>query len=333
MRRWLCLLLLGGHVLFASHAVFADANAFRGARIVERTAEETVVELAFAQDVRANATNVTSDRIEIRLRPSSAQQWDAIDESYDGDLDAIERVTIDGSAAAGYRVAIRLGWPMSIELLPQRDDRRVTLRLTRARCSRSLRPSIRSTRRRRRRRRPYVPPTEPSAAESVGNADRLRIRLRRRLPTADRPRWRRNTAVPSGCSRRRRNRRTSRCARLRWKRSEPRVNATTRTRRRSSCTSSSSSEYPDSELAPTIRQRLSGIVTRDLPAQKKLKVAARDTGAWSAVGNVSQFYQRYETSVNGDSPVVGVDGRVHERGRHRWAPVGSRRPGVARVDQ
>ena len=67
-------------------------------------------------------------------------------------------------------------------------------------------------------------------------------------------------------------------------------------------------EYPDSEAAPRIRQRLSGLLTRNLPVQKKLIKPEPGGGVWTAVGNVSQFYQRNEIAVNGDKPVTGVDG-------------------------
>ena len=67
-------------------------------------------------------------------------------------------------------------------------------------------------------------------------------------------------------------------------------------------------QYPDSEAAPRVRQRLLGLITRALPIQQKLKPPTRDDGTWTAVGNVSQFYQRNELSVNGDKSVVGVDG-------------------------
>ena len=67
-------------------------------------------------------------------------------------------------------------------------------------------------------------------------------------------------------------------------------------------------EYPDSEAAPRIRQRLSGLLTRNLPVQKKLIKPDIGGSMWTAVGNVSQFYQRNEIEVNGDKAVVGVDG-------------------------
>jgi hypothetical protein len=66
-------------------------------------------------------------------------------------------------------------------------------------------------------------------------------------------------------------------------------------------------QYPDAEQAPRIQQRLSGLVTRDLPVQKKLKEPERGDSAWDVGGGLSQFYQRNAVSVNGDSEVVGVD--------------------------
>jgi hypothetical protein len=66
-------------------------------------------------------------------------------------------------------------------------------------------------------------------------------------------------------------------------------------------------EYPDTAQAPRIRQRLAGLVTRNLPVQRKLKETRRTASEWTVNGSLSQFYQRNALSVDGGSEQVGVD--------------------------
>ncbi len=317
MRRRFWILLLSGLVVFGGRAALADASAFLAARIVEQSEVGTVVEFAFAQDVRANVTNMQGDRIEIRLRPSSAQEWDAVDESYHGDLGAIERVTIDGNAAAGYRVVIRLGWPMAIELMPQRDDRRVTLRLTKLAAPERAQFDV-----------PAVPVNaarttalvaEPASLTPSGDDEPVGVVVPTAEPASSDPFERALADGKSAAMAKDYDRaiglftKAADSTDIAVRQAALESLGTARERNQQDAQAKLLYEqflkqYPDSDLAPTIRQRLSGIVTRDLPVQRKLKVAARDSGAWTVAGNVGQFYQRYEMSVNGDRPVIGVDG-------------------------
>ncbi len=66
-------------------------------------------------------------------------------------------------------------------------------------------------------------------------------------------------------------------------------------------------EYPDSPEQRRVQQRLSGLITRNLPMKKKLNQAQEKDDAWSLFGNVSQFYRRHALTVEGSDEVVGID--------------------------
>ena len=66
-------------------------------------------------------------------------------------------------------------------------------------------------------------------------------------------------------------------------------------------------EYPDSEEERRIRQRLSGLITRNLPVRKKLKQEEDDVSNWNLFGNLSQFYRRHGITVEGSDEVVGIN--------------------------
>jgi hypothetical protein len=330
---------MGALVVLGCSLALADATPFEGARIVERSGDAVVVEFAFSEDVRATAHDARSDGFDIRLRGStSSGQWDQKVESYDGDLGAVERVTFDGSGAGGYRLAVQLGWPMTIELLPQSDSRRITVRLTKpADLERATEPTQTDA--------PAVTRAQiaslaaaPSQAES-GDARPTATPIDAALPHADQavdapsPKSDAPAAESDSADVYRQALADGRQAAM--TQDYPRAIALYTKAAESSDVAVRQealemlamarernhqdahakliydqflAQYPDSEAAPRIRQRLSGLLTRALPVQKKLAQPQRDAVAWTAVGNVSQFYQRNETAVNGDKAVVGVDG-------------------------
>jgi hypothetical protein len=308
-RCWLCILAL------CSGVVFAAATPFQGARVLARedareeesSDDATVIEFSFSEDLRATAHETTPDGIEIRFRGSSASaQWNQNDESYDGDLGAVEHVTFEGSGAGGYRLAIRVGWPMTIELLPQRDARRVAIRLTRPTAAQSRDEPVPVA--------ALVPAQTPSPDVPVAtgdpngtaatNADPYQQALNEGRQAAMTRDYARAIALYTKASQ-------SSDVMVRQEALEMLAMARERNHQDAQAKliyDQFLAQYPDAEQAPRIRQRLSGLITRDLPVRKKLIERPRDAVAWTAVGNLSQFYQRNEMSVNGDKAIVGVDG-------------------------
>jgi len=298
-----------GVLLICCGVAAADTMPLQGAHLVERSDATVVAEFEFSEDVRTTAHDTTPDGIEIRLRGStSSSQWDQRDDNFDGELDAIERVRFEGSGAGGYRLAVQLAWPMTVELLPQSDARRISIRLTKpvdlphavpgaaplevAATSPIDAPNATTT----------APVDANGVAPTAGDAYQQALAdARQAAMTQDYPRAIalytkaaessdivvRQEALEMLAMARERNHQDAQ-AKLIYDRFL--------------------AQYPDSEAAPRIRQRVLGLITRDLPVQKKLTAPSRDGAAWTAVGNVSQFYQRNALAVNGDKAVVGVDG-------------------------
>ena len=350
-------------------AAAADIAPLQGARVVQQSGDAVVVEFEFADDIRVTAQQVKSDGIEIRLRASTmSSQWQQKEESFSGDLGAVEKVTFEGSGVGGYLLAVELDQPMTVEVLPQSDARRIDIRMTKSAEARTaVEPAsavvsaLQSTDR--------VPrsTTDGSLSRAADNVPMHRIDTPpaeiASAPAADLP-----NAPPSAVVRQGRAVAataatlptataavTAFAPAVAATQEEPSVyeNALAEGRQAAmnqdyaraivlytkACVSSDVAvrqealemlamarernhqdaqakliydqflaQYPDSEAAPRIRQRLLGLVTRDLPVQQKLKLRTSNGVAWTAVGNVSQFYQRNELSVNGDKSVVGLDG-------------------------
>lgn len=317
-----------------------DVTVLQGARLVGQSADAVVVEFAFSEDVRTTAHDTNSDGIEIRLRGSTAAgRWDQKDEHFAGELDAVEHVTFEGSGAGGYRLVVRLNVPMTVELLPQSDARRVAIRLTKPTgaehavepietsitAAEALQPvgpvpqtrpidpprvaasvpaqegaaSIPAV-------RPLQAPTTNGDPNAVGSmaSDAHRTALIEGRQAAMSQDYPRAIALYTKAT-------ESSDVAVRQEALEMLAMARERNHQNAHAKliyDQFLAQYPDSEAAPRIRQRLSGLITRDLPVQKKLAAPSRDGVGWTAVGNVSQFYQRNELSVNGDKAVVGVDG-------------------------
>ncbi|HEY6599294.1 MAG TPA: hypothetical protein VIZ30_08275, partial [Pseudomonadales bacterium] len=250
-----------------------------------------------------------SDGIEIRLRGSTASaQWNQSDENHDGDLDAIERVTFDGSCAGGYRLRVRIGRPMTVALLPQRDARRIAIRLTQPTVQEpTAEPapivSLVATQSR------DAPLSQPPTDESGGSVEggvvdpmqRALVDGRQAAMAHD---YQHAIALYT---------KAAQSSNVAVRQEALEMLAMARERNHQDAQAKLIydqflAQYPDSDAAPRIRQRLSGLITRDLPVQKKLKEPEHDGAVWTTVGNVSQFYQRNEMAVNGDKAVVGVDG-------------------------
>jgi len=65
-------------------------------------------------------------------------------------------------------------------------------------------------------------------------------------------------------------------------------------------------EYPDSPDAGRVRQRLTGLITRDLPSQAK-RTARHESSRWQVFGYAAQFYRRHVLSLQGQDDIVGID--------------------------
>lgn len=316
-------------------AAAADGTPLLGARVVQQSGEAVVVEFEFADDVRVTARQAQSDGIEIRLRASTtSSQWEQKEERFSGDLGAVEKVTLEGSGVGGYRLAVQLDQPMSVEVLPQGDSRRIDIRMTKSAEARAADPpaEIASG--------PVVAPLSMPPSEIVGQGRGVPAATQV-LPGSTAPvtamapasAAMASSAIPedpsvykNALAEGRQSAMTQDYARaivLYTKASESsdvavrqealEMLAMARERNHQDAQAKLIydqflAQYPDSEAAPRIRQRLLGLITRDLPVQQKLKPPSNDGAAWTAVGNVSQFYQRNELSVNGDKSVVGVDG-------------------------
>ena len=307
-------------------------SPYQTARIVEQSGNGIVVEFAFSDSVRTTAQDIKPDGIEIRLRGSTlSAQFDQKDENFAGDLGPIEHVSVEGSGAGGYKLSVSLISPMTIEVLPQPDNRRIAIRLTKAAESSEPEqppPPVREesigepTVASQAQSAPKIPltpaPNEtvatptpsptPSAlngatgAESTSDAYRKALdEGRQAAMSQDYPR-----AIALYTK-------ASQSTDIATRQEALEMLATARERNHQDAQAKVIyeqflAEYPDSEAAPRIRQRLSGLLTRNLPVQKKLIRPDSSGGMWTAVGNVSQFYQRNEIEVNGDKAVVGVDG-------------------------
>ena len=304
----------------ACSAVSADPIPFEGARVVDRAGDAIVVEFVFDEDVRTTARDVDSAAFEIRLRGSSlAGGWNQQTENYTGELGAISQIAFEGSGAGGYRLAVQLDSPMDVEVLPQPDSRRIAVRLTpTAGANAAVHAPNESP-------MAQLPPEtalaaapEESADEPPGQApaasnaaapavdgdDPYRDALRdgrRAAMTQDYPRA---IALFTQAA-------LSTDPAVRQEALEMLGMARERNHQDAQAKvvyDQFLEQYPDAPAAARIQQRLAGLITRSLPVQQKLKVAANDNGSWTTVGNVSQFYQRVETTVNNESPVVGVNG-------------------------
>ncbi len=305
-----------GLLLLYCGIALADTTPLQGARIVEQADGSTVVEFAFAEDVRSTAHDVKSDSIEIRLRGATlSAQWNQEDEHYDGELGAVEHLTFDGSGAGGYHLAIRLSWPMSIELLPQPDARHLAIRLTDPKPPRHNEMA-----------QAEVPPDSAGSALAVTAEPSSAPQLD--APTAVDPDALESISDPyqralAGARQAAMSQDYQRAIALYTKAAQSsdvavrqealEMLAMARERNHQDAQAKLIYEqflaqYPDSESTPRIRQRLSGLLTRDLPVQKKLKQPDPGQASWIAVGNISQFYLRNELAVNGDKAIVGVDG-------------------------
>ncbi len=312
------------------------ASPYQTARIVEDTAGSVVVEFVFTDSVRTTAQDIKADGIEIRLRGSTlSAQFDQKDENFAGDLGPIERVSIEGSGAGGYKFSVSLIAPMSIEVLPQPDNRRIAIRVTKAAAHETEVAQV------------PLPASEASiGASGIGapGADaRVQISTEQTESTTDDAAATREahaTAIPSavagagsvpGDFRKALDEgrqaamsqdypraialftKASQSPDMATRQEALEMLATARERNHQDAQAKVIYEqflaqYPDSEAAPRIRQRLSGLLTRNLPVKKKLIKPEPDGGMWTAVGNVSQFYQRNEIAVNDENAVTGVDG-------------------------
>ena len=104
--RWL---LSTGAVLWCGLA-FADFATLQTARVVSADAKTTVVEFAFSSDLKITAQEIGDDAIEVRLRGRGVStEFNQSDQSFAGDLGEVDRVTFEGSGAAGYRLIVRRG--------------------------------------------------------------------------------------------------------------------------------------------------------------------------------------------------------------------------------
>jgi hypothetical protein len=303
------------------------ASPYQAARIVEQSGSTVVVEFAFIESVRTTAQDIKPDAFELRLRGSTlAAQFDQKDESFAGELGPIERISVEGSGAGGYKLSVSLISPMTIEVLPQPDNRRIAIRLTKparsnepevARAPPPVReetigiPAVDP----RTKSQPVAPiataSTEPLAtsvsAPAVGaesGADAYRKALDEGRQAAMSQDYPRAIALYS---------KASQSPDTATRQEALEMLATARERNHQDAQAKLIydkflAEYPDSEAAPRIRQRLAGLLTRDLPVQKKLIKPDSGGSTWTTVGNFSQFYQRNEMAVNGDKAVVGVDG-------------------------
>ena len=322
---------LGAALMIAVVCVSASADPapLEGARVVERSADSIVVEFTFYEDVRATARDAGADSFEIRLRGSTlAAGWNQQTEDFRGELGAISQVTFEGSGAGGYRLAVQLTAPMDAELLPQPDSRRIAVRLRPGAASANVGapraadgpPGVRNV--------PGAVPAEPgggiaaqageepsppdAAAEVAtggtppagGDADSYREALRDGRQAAMRQEYPRAIALFTQASR-------STDVAVRQEALEMLGMARERNHQDAQAKlvyDQFLAQYPDAPAAARIQQRLAGLVTRSLPVQPKLKAAVNDEGAWTTVGNVAQFYQRVETTVNNQDPVVGLNG-------------------------
>lgn len=314
-------------------AAAADSTPLQGARVVQQSGDAVVVEFEFADDVRVTAHQAKPDGIEIRLRASTMSSlWDQKEENFSGDLGAVEKVTLEGSGVGGYLLAVQLDQPMTVEVLPQADARRIDIRMTRSAARVAVEPASSAV-------VLVDPPSVPLSA--VVGTQRVNPAAAQALSTATAPATAMapasaamvSSATPEDPSvyekalaEGRQAAMTQDYARaivLYTKASESsdvavrqealEMLAMARERNHQDAQAKLIydqflAQYPDSEAAPRIRQRLLGLITRDLPVQQKLKPPTHDGVAWTTVGNVSQFYQRNELSVNGDKSVVGVDG-------------------------
>lgn len=327
----LCLRAHLAVLLFVGCSVAYGASPYQTARIVEQSASSIVVEFVFTDSVRTTAQDIKADGIEIRLRGSTlSAQFDQKDENFAGDLGPIERVSVEGSGAGGYKLSVSLNAPMSIEVLPPPDNRRIAIRLTKAAPRESEvaqaplpvaeetmgAPDIAS--------KVQIPMEQnasratdvvaspganatPNASAATGTGSvpgDFRKALdegRQAAMSQDYPR-----AIAFFTK-------ASQSPDVATRQEALEMLATARERNHQDAQAKVIYEqflaqYPDSEAAPRIRQRLSGLLTRNLPVKKKLIKPESDGGMWTAVGNVSQFYQRNEIEVNGENPVTGVDG-------------------------
>ncbi len=295
-----------GILLLWCGAAAAQSVVISGARVAETGRDGTVVEFAFSEDVRTTAHDVSATRVEIRLRATGmSAQFDQSDASFDGELDAVARVVLEGSGAGGYRFAVYLAWPMDVELLPQDDARHVALRLT---------PVVDASR---------AAPRAPVAAAAPDAA----LAIAAPAPTGD-PGGVEPTGIEPHQQALIEGRQAAmtqeyhRAILLFTKAAESdevtvrqealEMLAMARERNHQDAHAKRIYEqylaaYPDSDAAPRVRQRLAGLITRSLPVQKKLKEPERGGSAWDMTGGLSQFYQRNAVAVNGDSAVVGVD--------------------------
>jgi len=314
------------HTAHAVLCLLAAMNAsastvWEDARVIETSAEGTVVEFSFSEDVHATAHGGEGESYEIRLRGETlSSMWDQKQARFSDDLAAVEEVTFEGSGAAGYRLWVRFGEPVTVVALSQPDLRHVVIRLDRAGLdaddgplpaveapastqavtedvaagvlAASPRPGVESG-----------PPGGTVPTDSAPPEEECRAALAEGRAAAMKQDYGRAIVLYT---------KATRSSEVAVRQEALEMLATARERNHQDAHAKLIyeqflAEYPDAEQTPRIRQRLAGLITRDLPVQKKLDRPDAPGAGWNVVGNVSQFYQRNTLSVDGDPDVVGVD--------------------------
>jgi hypothetical protein len=299
--RWL---LYSIGAMLCSGLAVADFATLQTARIVSSDAAITVVEFAFSNDLRITAQDIGTDAVEVRLRGRGVStEFDQSDQSYDGELAAVRRVVFEGSGAAGYRLIVELAEPMQIELPDQPDARHVLVRLASLQSRTAAAPvaavaDAQPT-------LPSVPVTiaDATAPAQDGTIDPYRQALAEAREAAMRQDYPHAIVLYTKAA-------ESNDVAVRQQALEMLAMARERNHQDAHAKliyEQFLAEYPEAEQAPRIRQRLAGLVTRDLPVQRKLRQAQRSTSDWEVSGAFSQFYQRNALSINNGSEVVGID--------------------------
>ncbi len=292
----------------------AYATPLERVLLVSSSARWDIYEIVFDEDVDLlGEVQRRDDRliVQIRTHVSGRPSFESETLDYEGTLGPIIDVTVAGYAAQALTVTIAMTSAAGAELMPQADPRRITFRLPSASQAAEATDAETAVQAIAAQVAPVVDgsiaddgialpgavdgpvhTTDPDAAEALeqgraaaanGEYANAIAAFTKAMNTPDTT-TRQNAMELLGVAREYNNQKAH--AKAVW--------------------DQYLQEYPDSPDAPRVRQRIAGLITRDLPSQAKLK-PQQTQSPWRVVGTASQFYRRQAFNIDGQQEIVGID--------------------------
>ena len=279
-------------VMLIAGASTARADILQGAFHVADDAKQDVYALAFGRELKYVASDrLSNGTLVVKLRASEDATGTEFEQgrlSYrPGEMGPIRTIALSGSNAKGYIVAITLARVDAVEVVPQSDFHRLAFRL-------KVAPPT-----------PTAPGTMSIVTAPVGaNVDpaAARAALEAGRDATQRGEYGAAEAAFTEAS-------SSRDPEIRkpgleWLGVAREYNGEKALAK--AAWDQFLAEFPDAPEAARVRQRLLGLITRDLPGRTRLE-PERNAADWRVFGDFDQFYRRYAVRLSGQSEVVGIN--------------------------